>query len=86
MFRFTRHRNRRRSRQPWRWVDEIKSMAGCKWTRTADDRKKWRQMGKAFANMHTDIKLCLKVKKNHLINAFLWKRQGKPAYGSPDGM
>lgn len=55
MFWFTRDRNRKRGRPPRRWVDEIKFVAGGKWTRAANDRQKWRQLGEAFANRHTDI-------------------------------
>ena len=56
MFWFTRDRNRKRGRPPRRWVDEIKFVAGGKWTRAANDRQKCRQLGEAFANRHTDIK------------------------------
>lgn len=51
---YPRDKTRKRGRPPKRWIDEIRTLAGSLWTRTARDRTIWRGLGEAFAKGHTD--------------------------------
>lgn len=39
-----------RERSLRRWMDDIKAVAGVTWTRTANNREKWKKLEEAFTN------------------------------------
>lgn len=46
---YPRNKIRKCGRQFKRWEDEVKSVAGKIWSRTAKDRESWKKLGEAFA-------------------------------------
>lgn len=45
---YPRESRRSRGRQPKRWEDDLKQVAGPEWLRTAKDRNKWKSLEEAF--------------------------------------
>ncbi|CAB3256213.1 unnamed protein product [Arctia plantaginis] len=51
-----------RGRQPKRWEDDLKQVAGPEWLRTAKDRNKWKSLEEAFVERQA-------VKRGDKLNA-----------------
>lgn len=51
---FLAHKPRKRGRPCKRWEDDIKKVAGKKWTTTAQNRNLWKVLEEAFAKQQTD--------------------------------
>jgi hypothetical protein len=53
---YPREGKRKKGRPQKRWEDDIRQVAGCTWSRVAQDRSEWRRLEEAFAEGQTDTK------------------------------
>ncbi|XP_028036460.1 uncharacterized protein LOC114247653 [Bombyx mandarina] len=56
--------DRKKGRQPKRWEDEIKSVAGPHWSRMAKNRKYWQSLEEVFVERHPVLKITPNAERN----------------------